>query len=69
MVGKHNIWALVARSHQGSPLAELDWAEMEGLFCQQAPPLPTTSTPFRAVRETQDSDRRRKESSEVHSYA
>jgi len=25
----------VAKSHQTSPMAELDWAEMEGLFCQQ----------------------------------
>ena len=65
MVGKHNIWSLVARSHQDSPVAELDWAEMEGLFCQQAPPVPTAAVPPRAVRETPDTDRRRKESSEV----
>ncbi|XP_034249278.1 formin-J isoform X3 [Thrips palmi] len=65
VVGKHNVWALVARSHQGSPMAELDWAEMEGLFCQQAPPVPTATVPYRAARETPDSDRRRKESSEI----
>ncbi|KAE8744643.1 hypothetical protein FOCC_FOCC008772, partial [Frankliniella occidentalis] len=65
VVGKHNIWSLVARSHQDSPVAELDWAEMEGLFCQQAPPVPTAAVPPRAVRETPDTDRRRKESSEI----
>lgn len=27
----------MAKSHQTSPMAELDWAEMEGLFCQQQP--------------------------------
>lgn len=36
VVGKHNIWTIVADSHQNSPMAELDWGEMEGLFCQQA---------------------------------
>lgn len=32
-----NIWTTVAKMHQKSPMAELDWAEMEGLFCQQQP--------------------------------
>lgn len=36
VVGKHNIWQMVADSHQNSPMADLDWTEMEGLFCQQA---------------------------------
>lgn len=36
VMGKHNIWTIVADSHQNSPMAELDWGEMEGLFCQQA---------------------------------
>lgn len=35
ILGKHNIWSIVADSHQNSPMADLDWAEMEGLFCQQ----------------------------------
>lgn len=39
MVGKHNIWSLVARTHQGASTTDLDWDEMEGLFCQQAPSL------------------------------
>lgn len=34
VLGKTNIWSLVANSHQHSPMADLDWAEMEGLFCQ-----------------------------------
>lgn len=36
LMGKHNIWTIVANSHQNSPMTELDWGEMEGLFCQQA---------------------------------
>lgn len=36
LMGKHNIWTIVANSHQNSPMTELDWSEMEGLFCQQA---------------------------------
>lgn len=35
VVGNNNIWSLVASSHQHSPNADMDWAEMEGLFCQQ----------------------------------
>lgn len=35
-MGKNNIWTMVADSHQNSPMAEMDWTEMEGLFCQQA---------------------------------
>lgn len=36
VMGKNNIWTMVANSHINSPMAELDWTEMEGLFCQQA---------------------------------
>lgn len=36
VMGKNNIWKMVADSHQHSPMTELDWGEMEGLFCQQA---------------------------------
>lgn len=66
VVGKHNIWSLVARSHQNQTMPELDWAEMEGLFCQQTPAAlpPLTASP-RLGRELSDSDRKRKESSEV----
>jgi hypothetical protein len=35
VVGKNNIWTIVADSHQNSPMAEMNWDEMEGLFCQQ----------------------------------
>lgn len=70
VVGKHNIWSLVARSHQHSPMADLDWDEMEGLFCQQAPPPPSTSTsaqssPHLSNRDSVDGERKRKEPSEV----
>lgn len=35
VLGRVNVWSIVADSHQNSPMADLDWAEMEGLFCQQ----------------------------------
>uniref|UniRef100_A0AAG5CZ76 FH2 domain-containing protein n=1 Tax=Anopheles atroparvus TaxID=41427 RepID=A0AAG5CZ76_ANOAO len=35
VLGKQNIWSIVADSHQDSPMADLNWAEMEGLFCLQ----------------------------------
>ncbi|CAG9568417.1 unnamed protein product [Danaus chrysippus] len=38
IVGQNNIWSLVASSHKHSPKAELDWTEIEGLFCQQVQP-------------------------------
>ena len=41
VVGKNNIWSIVADSHQNSPMADLNWDEMEGLFCQQ----PTQGSP------------------------
>lgn len=70
VVGKHNIWSLVARSHQHSPMEDLDWDEMEGLFCQQAPPAPTpssstTASPRLGSRDSTDSVSKRKEPSEV----
>lgn len=37
---------MVAESHQHSPMADLDWAEMEGLFCQQATAITTTPMPI-----------------------
>ena len=46
-------------------MADLDWAEMEGLFCQQAPPInqpATSSTPYGPGA---DADRRRREPTEV----
>lgn len=36
VIGTTNIWTLVANSHLNSPMTEMDWNEMEGLFCQQA---------------------------------
>lgn len=46
-------------------MADLDWAEMEGLFCQQAPLAPSSQSSPRLGRDPQDPDRRRKESSEI----
>lgn len=54
---------MVARNHQGSPMADLDWTEMEGLFCQQTPTAPTPSASPKPSRDTPDS--RRKEPTEV----
>lgn len=77
--GRSNIWTTVAKSHQKSPMADLDWAEMEGLFCQQpAPGTPSSAggkglgqangTPNGSVLgtpNTPDTERRRKEPAEV----
>lgn len=54
VVGKNNIWTQVAYQHQHSPMADMDWSEMEGLFCQQAPPSATNS-PKLGGRDTGDS--------------
>lgn len=35
IVGQNNIWSILANTHINSPLTELNWDEMEGLFCQQ----------------------------------
>ncbi|XP_063697263.1 FH2 domain-containing protein 1 isoform X2 [Culicoides brevitarsis] len=41
LMGTNNIWTLVADAHQDSPMTEMNWDEMEGLFCQQ----PTQGSP------------------------
>lgn len=71
LMGKNNIWTLVADSHQNSPKAELDWSEMEGLFCQQA--TSTQNSPKMGARDTANSNestpgserKSRKENSEI----
>ncbi|XP_016955692.1 formin-J [Drosophila biarmipes] len=35
VLGKQNIWTIVASNHQDSPMQDIDWNEMEGLFCLQ----------------------------------
>lgn len=54
LTGKNNIWTLVADSHQNSPMAELDWNEMEGLFCQQA--TSTQNSPKMGARDASNSN-------------
>lgn len=72
LMGKNNIWTMVADSHQNSPMAEMDWSEMEGLFCQQA--TSTQNSPKMGARDSSSystetsngSERKaRKENSEV----
>ncbi|KAF3420633.1 hypothetical protein E2986_02387 [Frieseomelitta varia] len=64
VIGKRNIWSLVADEHQNSPMADIDWAEMEGLFCQQVPPvLPATSCSSHGG--NSDAERRRREPTEI----
>ncbi|KAJ8673934.1 hypothetical protein QAD02_005196, partial [Eretmocerus hayati] len=66
VVGKRNIWSLVANEHQNSPMADLDWAEMEGLFCQQAPPIvPANTACTNTVGPATDADKRRREPAEI----
>ncbi|KAI5731933.1 hypothetical protein M8J77_018641 [Diaphorina citri] len=66
VVGRHNIWSLVARSHEHSPQTILDWAEMEGLFCQQtlSTPTPTSQSSPRASR-SESADKRKDVTSEI----
>lgn len=65
VVGTKNIWMMVATSHQHSPKADLDWAEMEELFRQQA--TNTQGSPKLGGRDNVDTtDRKsRKENLEV----
>lgn len=64
VVGRHNIWSIVADSHQNSPMADLNWDEMEGLFCQQ----PTQGSP-KLGRDTDTVDSRKtKKDNEVSYY-
>ncbi|XP_076657126.1 FH2 domain-containing protein formin 3 [Halictus rubicundus] len=66
VIGKRNIWSLVADEHQNSPMADIDWAEMEGLFCQQVPPmLPAASSCSAAYGANSDVERRRREPTEI----
>lgn len=67
VVGKHNIWTIVATSHQDSPMTDLDWGEMEGLFCQQATNTQGSPKLGAAGRDGVDTAERkqRKENSEV----
>ncbi|KAJ8918956.1 hypothetical protein NQ315_016858 [Exocentrus adspersus] len=58
VVGKNNIWTQVACSHQHSPMADMDWSEMEGLFCQQAP-TSAHSSPKLGNRDSADNVERR----------
>ncbi|XP_036337297.1 LOW QUALITY PROTEIN: formin-J [Rhagoletis pomonella] len=36
VIGKQNIWTIVANNHQDTPMTDIDWNEMEGLFCLQS---------------------------------
>ncbi|XP_045487029.1 inverted formin-2 isoform X1 [Pieris rapae] len=69
VIGQNNIWSLVASSHQHSPKAELDWSEIEGLFCQQIqPPGSAGSSPRLGRSPICDSSgerKQRKEPSEI----
>ncbi|XP_030750836.1 inverted formin-2 [Sitophilus oryzae] len=64
IVGKNNIWTQVAFRHQRSPVADMDWLEMEGLFCQQAPPS-ANSSPRLGNRDSVEDRRVRKDMQEI----
>ncbi|XP_023296731.2 formin-J [Lucilia cuprina] len=36
VLGKQNLWTIVANNHQDNSMEDLDWNEMEGLFCLQS---------------------------------
>lgn len=35
VIGRNNVWTVVANNHQNNSIKEMNWEEMEGLFCQQ----------------------------------
>nr|XP_023020465.1 uncharacterized protein LOC111509028 [Leptinotarsa decemlineata] len=66
VIGKNNIWTQVAFTHQNSPMADMDWSEMEGLFCQQAPASANSSPKLGNRDPSNNSDKRvRKDNSEI----
>ncbi|XP_037302658.1 inverted formin-2 isoform X2 [Manduca sexta] len=67
VIGQNNIWSIVASSHKNTAKAELDWNEIEDLFCQQ-PPGSAGSSPRLGRSPICDSSgerKPRKESSEI----
>ncbi|XP_013191067.2 inverted formin-2 [Amyelois transitella] len=69
VIGQNNIWSIVASSHKHSPKTELDWSEMEGLFCQQVQPTGSAGSSPRLGRspicDSSGERKPRKESSEI----
>ncbi|XP_052750901.1 inverted formin-2 [Galleria mellonella] len=69
VIGQNNIWAIVASSHKHSPKTELDWSEIEGLFCQQVQPTGSAGSSPRLGRspicDSSGERKPRKESSEI----
>ena len=74
MLSRQNIWTLVAKSNAATDVMDMDWAEMEGLFCQQPVPTPAAGPgkPGGVVGQqpptapgTPEPERRRKEAAEV----
>ncbi|CAB0042304.1 unnamed protein product [Trichogramma brassicae] len=62
VIGKHNIWSVVANEHQNSPMPDLDWAEIESLFCQTSAATSANLTGFNNNTEIGKS---RRESTEI----
>ncbi|XP_012286898.1 uncharacterized protein LOC105703237 isoform X2 [Orussus abietinus] len=65
VIGKRNIWSLVADEHQNSPMADLDWSEMEGLFCQQVPIFSSIASSSGSGGPSSDTEKRRREHTEI----
>lgn len=69
VIGRNNIWSIVASSHKHSPKTELDWTEIEGLFCQQIHPTGSAGSSPRLGRspicDSSGERKPRKESSEI----
>lgn len=71
VVGSNNVWTQLAFNHEHSPMADMDWSEMEGLFCQQNNSTSAQNSPRMGHRDSTAStsdvtDRRvRKETSEI----
>ncbi|XP_066985024.1 uncharacterized protein [Macrobrachium rosenbergii] len=65
VLGKNNIWSLLARQHKDSPSKTLDWDEMEGLFCQQTTSAP--ASPNKASKDHKEEvEKKKKEPTEIN---
>lgn len=65
VVGKNNLWSLIAKAHDGSP-NNLDFETIEGLFCQQNLANGQASPRLGAKNGRDSLDRKKRESSEIN---
>lgn len=65
VVGKRNIWTMVAASHQDSPKVDMDWSQLEKLFCQTVNPVSPIMGRRRDAVDSPERKQRIKENTEI----